>query len=131
MTHQTSILLISNNPELRQLYHEILIAEHWEILVVNSITNALLQLVSNLGINLIILDAQINATEINRLLKIINKKQNWQQLPIILLNYENNNFDLNQRLKQRSFIHYLNTHLTSPDQLIKLTKKLLHSKTPN
>ena len=128
MNKNTTILIIINNPELRQLYHEILITEHWEILIAEDTANGLLQLIGHPDITHIIFDIQINHLEAEKFLQLLNGKSKWKKLPIIILDYQeigHQNQFLESLIKQFPTILHLDTHLTSPDKLIDQIKKII------
>ena len=113
-----NILLLVKNQELRQLYHEILVSEGWEIIIADEATKGLLALVTH-QINLIIVDAKLGNQESGRFLEIIRRKPEWKKLPVILLDYADRQDIADIKIDDLRIAAHLDTHLITPNQLVK------------
>ncbi len=113
-----NILLLVKNQELRQLYHEILVSEGWEIIIADEAAKALLALIAH-QINLIIVDAKLSNQETERFLEIVRRKPEWKKLPIILLDYVDRQDIADMKIDDLCIAAHLDTHLITPNQLVK------------
>ena len=119
------ILLIIYNHDLRQLYHEILVSEHWQTFDTSTITDALVYLVIHHTIKVIILDTQFPHSELILFLKSLHSKLQWRSLPICFLDADLNEPLPEELIKLLPATAFVSTHQTAPDKLIETLKGLL------
>lgn len=120
------LLLVIDDPEVRQLYHELLVGEGWEVLVASDATEGMLQLIAS-EIRIVVMTALLKNKEWEKFLKIMGHKPLWQTIPIILLDYEERK-DVTRQLLWPDVIIPVDTHVLSPAKFLDLVKRTHESR---
>ncbi len=125
MVNWPLVLLVIRNPELRQLYHEILVAEHWEVLVAGNAADGLLQLVSHDQIAIVVLDMGRPNGEAERFLRMLKSRRKWRKTPLVLLDFYESALKKQQLIKGLGKWVKIDSHLIAPDMLVSQIKRML------
>ncbi len=97
------VLLVIPTPVMRQLYHELLLDDQYEIVIVDNLTSALGFMVVESFSNIVVFSR--GQTDLDLFLKIRKKKKNWSKTKLILVTDNNDEVisyseDLVQVVKQ-------------------------------
>src|SRR5260221_3741582 len=77
------VLLVIPTPVMRQLYHDLLLDDQYEIVIVDNLTSALGFMVVESFSNIVVFSR--GQTDLDLFLKIRKKKKNWSKTKLILV----------------------------------------------
>lgn len=117
------ILLVIQQAELRQLYHELLVKEEWEVIVAYDIASGLVEMINH-DIRVLVIDGTSQPSDSLRMIKVLSTKQSWLHIPVVILNYEGDNALLEKLSERTGAIVPIDSQLINPDDFLKLVREL-------
>lgn len=122
---RSEILIVIEQADLRQLYHEMLLAAGFDIWMAIDAAEGLLQLVCH-RVKLVLLSAALPTQAWERMLFVMGHRDDWRQIPVILLNFEGRIEQLRSR-RIPEVIVPIDSQTLLPNEFLDLVGQLLTS----